>query len=538
MKYYILLPLCTLACMSITNAKGQETVQELSKKANKGFLYDVSDKSDQLTVTYKIPGEKKNADALFESYSFDKNIRFVKTENSSASKESKPDITVDRFYAYVGGSSSFDALSMKVKLNTKRILESWSHEKQAYIATKILSNEMVKPKNDNGRIYRGYAAFITRVDNTTDDLVVLAANDSKDKKKINEYFMLNVGSDLIFKETALELDGAQTLVYCDQLTESKDIAMVFAPDKGNGDASNYTYLRFSQKGKLINKTAFKSPSSNLLIMSVNESNGSVFFCGSSTKSKDSYDEVFSEFASIVSPGFKDANNMADFKYQKKAKEKMDNFHLLKFTSNQLDFATTAPIDGFKAKFKSAGKGASPYKGSRFYVEQFYVTPNQEYLIAGQLTGSTNLGLGNPVKTYEDLVCLHFDGSGNLKTQFGVAKLNDDKKSEIFEMKQEFHLGKDGKSLYWEIKEVKGLQGYDSFLDAFYGNKTLFPVFYPRIAKLDLAGSSVSDFKILGNEKFFLRKDFTSLFNKEENSITYIGHDEDFKKLWLSKYVFE
>jgi hypothetical protein len=218
---------------------------------------------------------------------------------------------------------------------------------------------------------------------------------------------------------------------------------------------------------------------------------------------------------------------------------MNSFHLLKFTGDKLDFASTAPIDVFKSKFIASGKGASVYKGSKFLVERFYVTPNQEYLVAGQLTGSTNMGMGNPMKTYEDLVCLYFDKAGQLKTQFGVGKLNNDKKSEIFDMLQDFYLGKDGKTIYWEIKEVKGVKGHQSFMSAYSGGSpSLYAVYFPRVAKLDLANNTISEVKTLGGEKYYLRKDFLAFMNKEDNSITYIGHDEDFKKLWLAKYVFE
>ncbi|MGY3211743.1 hypothetical protein [Mucilaginibacter sp. HD30] len=538
MKKISLLPLLLL--LTATQIKAQETVKELSKQAYKGYLYDVKNTNNALSITYKIPGEKKNSDALFETYSFDAANKFVKVENTNVAKEEKPDINVTQFFAYVGGSSSFDVLSMKLKLNRKELIKSWSHEKQAYVVSKVLKNEAIKPKNDNGKTYKGYASFVTETQGAQDDLFILAANDNKDKKLGNQYYVLNVNSNLEIKETPVELTGAQTLVYCDQLQGSNDVVMVFAPEKGNGDASSYTYLRYSQKGEFKTKATFKSPSTNLLIMNVNEAMGSIYFCGTSTKSSDAFDEVFSEFASIYNPGSTQGGaNKVDIKWQKNAEEKMDSFHLLKFTGNQLDFASTAAIDAFKSKFVASGKGASVYKGNRFFVENFFITPNQEYLIAGQLTSSVNMGMGNPVKSYEDLVCLYFDKAGQLKTQFGVGKLNNDKKSEIFDMLQDFRLSKDGKSIYWEIQEVKGVKGYQSFLNAYYdGSPSLYAVYFPRIAKIDLAANTIGEFKTLGDEKYYLRKDFKSYFNKAENSVTYLGHDEDFKKLWLAKYVFD
>ena len=538
MRHLSLLSLFIFAL--VFGASAQETVHDLSKKAYKGFLYDVQSENNALSITYKIPGEKKNTDALFETYSFDRNNTFLKVESSSASKEVKPDITSTYYYAYVGGTTSFDVLSMKLKLNRKAVVKTWSHEKQAYVTSKVLTDEVIKPKNDNGK-YKGYASFITPAANDeADDLFVLAGNESKDKKQGTAFFVLNINSDLDIRETPVDLNGSHTLIYCDQLPETKDVVAVFAPDKGAGDPGTYTYFRFSQKGEFKSKTDFKSPSNNLLIMNATEAMGSVFFCGTSTKSDETYAETFSEFASIFNPGYtQDGNNKVDAKWQKNANEKMASFHLLKFTDGKLDFASTTPVDIFKSKFIASGKGATAYKGRKFLIERFYVTGNQEYLVAGQLTGSTNMGMGNPVKTYEDLVCLYFDKAGQLKTQFGVGKVNNDKKSEIFDILQNFYPGKDGKSIYWEIREVKGVKGHQSFLSAYSGGSpSLYAVYFPRVARLDLSSSTISEVKTLGGEKFYLRRDFPSHFNKDENSITYIGHDEDFKKLWLAKYVFE
>jgi len=218
---------------------------------------------------------------------------------------------------------------------------------------------------------------------------------------------------------------------------------------------------------------------------------------------------------------------------------MDNFHLLKISGNQLLFASTTPVTDFKSKFKTAvgDKGATAYKGKKFLIEKFYITANEEYLVAGQLTSSVIMG-GTLVDTYEDIVCFHFEKNGNLKAQYGIGKMNNDKKSEIFDMAQNFYPSADGKSLYWELLEVKGTKGYASFMDAYYGTPTFYPLFFPRIVKIDLNTASLGTVKVLGNEEYFLRKDFTSSFDKNENSVTYIGHDEDWKKLWVGKLMIQ
>jgi hypothetical protein len=538
MKHTLLLLSATL-CLAVNHVNAQETVQYLSKKAEKGFITSTDFTDGGYTITYKIPGDKKKNEVFYEGYKFDSNIKFLKSEAIGEPKQSaadNPDKTVNGFYVSVGGCSSFEILSMKLKFTKYTDLKTWDENKQLYVFKKGITSEVIKPKNGTDKYY-GYAAFNSTVD---ESLFVLAGLDSKANKNGTDFFILGVTPDLEITSKAVDVTGSQSLVYSGQLNNG-DVVLVFAPKKGEPDVSAYTYLKYSDKGTLKNKVQFKSPSPNLLVVDKSEKEGSVFFCATSTKSKESYNEVFEDYAAaIVNPCFKEAANKQDMKWQKKAGQKMESFHLLKFTDSKLDFASTAAVSDFKSKFKTApgDKGAEPYKGSKLTVQQFVVTPSGEYLITGQLNDKVNLGMGNPVKTYEDIVCLHFDKAGQLKAQYGVGKLNNDKKSEIFPATQKLLLTKDGRSFYWVIMEVKGFSGYDGILDAYNGNKTYFPRYFPRIAKLDVQSLTIGAFTVLGNEKYFVNRNFKPIQNAADNSYVFVGSDEDCKKLWLAKYVFQ
>ncbi len=542
--YFFCVALIVFTCCSAKAQQSQESVQPLSKKAIKGFIYGINknDKGD-LNITYKIAGDNK-ADVFFENYAFDKQIKFISSSDANVPKEDREDRVKTIIYATVGGCTSFDILSMKLKLHKRVLQQSWSHEKQKYITTKVVTDENIKAKNDNGKAYKGIASYESSV--AGDETFIIAANDKKEKKQANPFYILKISPDLDITERTIDISGNQSLVYCDQLAND-DVIMVFAPKKGEGDPSAYTYLRYSIKGDLINKVPFKSPSNNMLIINMEEKNDAVYFCATSTKSKEAYSEVFEDYASISNPCFTDAQNDQDLRWENKSNEKMEKFHLLKFKGDQMIFASTASVSDFKSKFKASGKGASAYKGNKFSISKFFVTADEEFLIAGQLTGHAviksgygslgNTPTGSYMKTYLDIICMHFDKNGELKAQYGVERLNDDKKSEIFDIRQNFYLGSDKKTLYWEMLEVKGAKGYSGFMDAMNGNLTYFPHYFPRIAKIDLSGTNVSDFTVLGNQKYYLRKDFTGLFDEKENSITYVGHDEDYKKLWVNKYSF-
>jgi len=531
--------LIATAAIAVNAQEFKETVQLLSKKAEKGYVYNVSkDEGGTSYITYKMKLDKNSEDISYEEYSFDKNLKFLESKDTKEKKEQKVDYERTSYYATVGGSTSFDVLSMKLKLTKVVSLRTWSNENQKFITKKVLSRETIKPRNDGGKTFNGYASYVSSDDNKN-DVFIIARNESKEKNAADNYYVLLFNDKLEITEKIVDLKGAYSLVFCEQLA-TDNIVLVFAPKKGAADISKYVYVQYDMLGNQINRAEFNSPASALLLTAAYEKDGDVYFCGSSTGSKESYEKLFSEYAPIVSPGFTgSANNALDLKWEKGASEKMEQFHLFKFSANTLSFASTTPVAEFKSKFKTApgDKGASAYNGKKFLIEQFTVTASGDYLIAGQLTAKENVG-GTLVTSYGDIVSFHFDKSGSLKAQYGIGKMNMDKKSEIFEMKQNFHLASDGKSIYWELLEVKGTKGYESFMDAYNGAPTFYALYFPRICKIDLSNSSLGAIKVLGGEKYFLKKYFPSVFDKSENSITYIGHDDDWKNLWLGKVVLQ
>ena len=529
-----------LACLSVKAQEFKESVEPLSKKAIKGHLYDISrDESGKSFVTYKMKVDKSSEEVAFEEYSFDKDLKFLGSKDTQEKKEMKSDVEATSFVAYVGGTTSFDVLSMKLKLQKLVVQKQWVHEKQGYKTKKVISRENIKPKNDDGKVYLGYASYESSRPSEP-DLFVLAKAESKDKGQADKFRVVLFSTDLEIKETLLELEGSHSLVFCTQLT-SDDVVAVFAPNVTGPDPSKYVYFKFDIRGKILGRTEFKSPATALLITSAYEKDGSMYFFGTSTKSNECFNRVFNEYAPIYNPGYTEGgNNKLDFKWQKSLEEKMDNFHILKFSDNKLAFASTTPVADFKSKFRPAvgDKGATPYKGRRFFVESFVVTANEDYLIAGQLMGSVSMGTGNKVDSYEDVVCFHFDKTGALKAQYGLGKLNNDKKSEIFDMMQNFYLSPDGKSAYWEVMEVKGIKGYEGFLEAYYGVPSFYPLYYPRLGKIDLTNSTVGAFKTMGDGKYFLKRNFIRQQDATENSVTYFGHDDDFKSLWVGKMLMQ
>jgi hypothetical protein len=520
--------------LKVTNGQeSKETVQALSAKAQKGYLYDVSkDENGNTNITYQMKLDKKSEVISYEKYSFDKDIKFIGASDVQVAKEQHEDRQVSFCYAYIGGTTSFDVLSQKLKLFEDVSLETWNHAKQKYVNKKIISSVAFKPKNDNGKAYVGYAAYY----DVNQNLFAIVKADSKDKGPKN-FLILTVNDKMEIKEMNIDLTGSYSLVYSDKL-DNDNVVMVFAPNKGEADLTKYVYFQFDIAGNQLSKIEFKSPATALLISAVYEKEGAIYFFATSTISVEPFNKVFNEYVPIYNPGSRTSgmagSNQLDVKWRKSCEAKMDNFHLLKFSS-KLDFATTIPVVDFKAKFKTApgDKGASVYKGKKFYIENFYITPSGDYMIAGQLSGTVTMGTGNALTTfnsYEDIVCFNFDKDGNFKAQYGIGKVNNDKASEIFDMVQNFYPSSDGKNLYWEILEVKGDKDWYTGVPS--------PVYFPRIIKIDLTNSTLGAIKELGGDKYYLRPDFTSQYDKTENSVNYIGHDEKWKNLWIGKIVLQ
>ena len=132
----------------------------------------------------------------------------------------------------------------------------------------------------------------------------------------------------------------------------------------------------------------------------------------------------------------------------------------------------------------------------------------------------------------------FDKNGIFKAQYGIGKVNDDKKSMLFRMYQNFYPSLDGKSIYLELMEVKGMKGYDSFSNAYYGYATFSAHYYPRITRIDLDNNSLSPIKVLGNGKYFLNDIYARQFDEKENSILYVGMDKDYENLWVGKMIMQ
>lgn len=519
-------------------AQVKEVSQELSKPAKKGMLDDaILDKDGNIRITYKMKVDKKSDVVNFEDYVFDADLNYKGIQPYNGPKDDKqikPDYNLTTLSAYVGGSNSFNVLSMTLKFEKEVWEKKWNLKKQKYEWGKRLSKETIKMKDADGR-YKGFANYPNDDDGSQ---LVIATYDGKGDN--DQFLCLYATNDLNIKETKVPATGSYSLAFCGQLPNN-NVFVLLAPNKGNPN-TNYVYAEFSNTANLISSFEFAPPSPNTAITDFQYEDGALYLLGGSTKNNDPYNKVFASYAPIDNPGFSTSKNLQMSKYEKEIKSNdFANIHFIKIADNKIQFLSSIPTKSIKDKVKTppSQKKGEAFDGNKFWLEGFKITPQKEFLIAGQLYDTKIVNGGNSIENrYGDNVCLHLTATGELKAQYAVEKVNDDRKSEVFRNRHNFNVSSDGKTIFWEILEVKGSKGYDSWVDAYNGNATFRANYFPRIAKINANDATVSDFTVLANGgKFLMYKYHTFLTSKDGKTTYYLGHDEDYEKLWIAKYQF-
>lgn len=521
---------------SLNAQQYKETVIELSKNAKKGILTDVGfADNDKVFISFDMKVDKKSDELASEDYVFDRNLSFLGIQPSKSKKEIKPNTTLSKLVAFVGGTNSFNVMSMKLNLQQEEWELVWNYKKQKYEYGKRLSKETVKPKNNDSK-YIGYASF----SNENDGSVLVVASYDNDKVTNTQYVVLNVSNDLTLKETVIPIKGNYSLVHCGVL-HSGNIFVLLAPDKGMPDLKKYVISEFKANGNLLYSSEFIAPSSNTLVMDYTEVNGDIVFAGGSDKSNDAFNQVFTDYAPIENPGYTTGANRQMDKYERRAYgERFDNFHIFRLSNGRLVFSGTTPASEFKLKVINppSQKRSTPYEGKAVTIKDFTQASNGDYLIALQMKEKKITKNSYEYRFY-DYICMQFDKFGTLKAQYAAEKFFNDKKNELYSSPQHFIISNDKNVIYWELMEAKVVSFYATFSDAYFGNKSYQGHYFPRIAKINLESKKITEFDGLGeNGKFLVYKNYRSIYDEISKTIFYFGHDEDYEKLWIGKYNFK
>jgi hypothetical protein len=524
----------------------KEGIHEISKKANKGYLYEpkINEAANEMQMTYvtKASGRK----AKFETYKFDLDFNFKGMEESEQPLEKIKGYRADKGEEYTLSSFSVSAnLLGTLVLQRKIVTRKWNWFWGGY-DTKVKMAEKLKPKTDEGDklLYFAHA----EQDETESVLIVCGPRDMKNAPRAySEIHFLRYDKDMNqLGDNILSFDYPQFLVSAsidndEENDRQDDYLFLFAPVTAAGkkaadpDPTNYTFVRVGYDGTVKEKVPFKSKAGifngNMFITT----NDGVMIMGAVGKDNDYFNEKFGDMK---------ANGEA--REALEAEFKAKGFQVVKIKNGKADFVTITSLDDFENKVKTppGQKKAPEYTGKRFKVAEIKMTASGDIFIAGQKFTKSKDG-GRTVKfgnlgsmggggatgpQYEDIIMMHFGNDGNLKAAYGVRREENDKEAKAAPNDQKLITSNDGKSVYWVIMEMKGMKEEKELGESKY--KFLV---YPNVSKVDIANATLTEFVQFGQGKtdYFLNNKYPFL-PIGTGQLVFLGETKSGKTLWFSK----
>ncbi|MBY0476330.1 MAG: hypothetical protein K2Q24_01700 [Chitinophagaceae bacterium] len=546
--FLLLLFACTLQAQQLS----KEATHEISKKANKGYLYEpkVDEAKNEISLTYVTKATGRFA--KFETYKFDMNFTFKSVEESEVPLEK-----IKGFKADKGEEYTVEAVTVEPNLLGTLILKSKTYKRKwnwfwGGYDTKVSFGEKIKPKSDDG----GKFQYIAHSEQPESGNILIFAGDKgtglgNALKMTTEIHILRFDHDLNkVSDQLLKFDHPQTVVAVntddqdDDDDTDNDVLLLFAPMGGKGykksadpNATNYTFVRVGKDGTvkerisiaskagIFNGTMFVTLGADVLIMGA-----------TGDKTDDYYDE---KFAAPV--------NMRDDETEKfKAK----GFQIVKIANGKVAFVNNNTLEDFDKKSQSppSQKKNPEYTGRKFKVADIKVLSNGDILLAGQKYTKPKNG-GHKVKfgnlgsiggeqgggpEYEDIILMHFAGDGILKASYGVRREENDKDAKTSPNNQLIMESADGKSVYWTIMEMKGWRQEKELGESKY--KFLM---YPNVAKIDVVNAKVGNFVQMGQGKtdYFVNNKYPSL-PIGKGQVVFLGESKSGKTLWFAKMPLE
>ena len=522
------------AFLSILGAKAQqlskEATYEISKKANKGYLYEpkVDEANNELSLTYVTKATGKVA--KFETYKFDLNFNFKSMQESEQPLEKIKGYKVDKGEEYTLNSLTVETNFMgTLVLRRKIINRKWNWFWGGY-DSKVKLADKVKPKTDDGEKLFYFAH--TEQDELETVLVVAGAKGPmKDPmRQYKEIHVLRFDKEMNrISDQEIKFDFPQTIVGIstadndEDANAEDDVLILFAPYGGKGtksfadpDPKNYTFVRIGYDGKVKERIAFKSNAGifngNMFVQNGNE----VLILGATGSDDDYFNEKFSAPQPVS-----DGRDLQNDEFKAKG------FQIVKIANGKAEFVTNNTLDDFEAKAKSPAsqKKKPEYTGKKFRVSDLKLAPNGDLFLTGQKFTKNKSGI-----KFEDIIMMHFSGNGNLKAAYGVRREENDKEASMSPNNQMLVFSNDGTKLYWMIMEMAGLKTEKELGESKY--KFLV---YPSVAKIDIANASIGEFVQFGQGKtdYYVNNKYP-LLPIGKGNIVFLGENKSGKTLWFAK----
>lgn len=532
---YIILPLLLIAfvaCLPVGTAQGQtvdiEKTFDVSKEAQKGYIYMIeNDESIQkLRVVYRVKAKRDQVKLL--GYTFDYNFNMVDQEEATFKADEKLPEKY-RPKKYRGENYEVEGLYVEPNMMGTLVLKrkvtkyNWNWFSAKYNVWTSVEGKLKAKTDDDKKLF--YHAHIEENSDGT-AMILVGEKGSPKEGPLNHLMNFHIVKyDINLTKLAdipLNFETPQSLVsYWSFWNEDKqsDFVAVFAPTKiknyvggkkfWNEDPTEYTYVRVSYDGKLIDRITFKSPNSLWRIDEfIKAKDNSVYFYGPTNDAKDDY------FVSRADVG--------------SDKTKWPRFQLAKVSNGKMEFTTSTSMEDFKSKLKAQpdGKKGDPYNGRRVTFTEAMLSPTNELILGGQNYGLSRNAKGQiDGREYEDLVMFHFDAKGNLVSEYTMNKKKASNEPDF----QFFEFSSDGKSLYWSFfdnVDTKTVRELDVTLEK--------PLPIPKMAKINLASGTFDKYSEYGKGENFVH--YGGILNylkfTNTNQVNYLGENKKGSALWF------
>ncbi|MES2567518.1 MAG: hypothetical protein V4565_11660 [Bacteroidota bacterium] len=482
-----------------------EKTYEISKGARKGNLKGVvvNQEKETFDMVYMYNTGKRGTIGQ-EIYSYDKDLNLVDTRKEETPVEK---IKYEFYSGWKGETYTTNFLSASYAFNgiqpglvfRKKQINAWYNDCLDHYEQQIKVLESVKPKTDEGNKY-GYTAGIE----LKRDSCVLVLACRPEKKTLNAYRFFDVlkcdNNVNITVTESIELPYANQAIFSQQLEDDetdiisnedqpRDWIIVFAPmETGKyfiqyqDKPTNFTYLRITAKGKLVEKVNFSSPSNGWRITGAYEKDGSVFLYGPSITKKP--EEKF--FGEVVKgsnvpttttsaedkkamaeaargssiPGMGMVNTFNGASEYGSDQEQLDvaldllkytNYQVAKISNSKLDFVSSPNIEAFEEKqMKPEGqKKFVKFDGKKFIITGISFTKSGDIFINGQ-----DFTLKEDRNVYGGIYMFRFDKAGTFLNNYGIYIDRDDKDARYIPTRVQLYDSGDEKSLYFFLKSAQ------------------------------------------------------------------------------------
>lgn len=528
---YLILPLLLIAFVAKSQTIDVEKTFNVSKDAQKGFIHMIEndEAKQQLNVIYRVRAKRNQA--KFISYIFDYGFNLVNQSEEIIDME-KELPSKYRPKRYKGENYEKEGLYVEPNMMGTLVLKrkvthfNWNWFNGRYNVTTTVEGKLKAKTDDDKKLFYHY-----HVENADDGTAMILAGEKGTPKQgplnhVMNYHFIKYDINLTkLADVTVNFETPQALAatwsFLDDNDNQSDMIAVFATTKipryvGGGklwgqDPTEYTYVRVSYDGKLVDRITFKSPNSLWRIDELMKSpENAVYIYGPSNDEQKDYYVSRAEVGSD--------------------KTKWPQFQLAKISNGKMEFITATTMDDFKSRLKPQpdGKKGEPYNGRRVVFSEAVVSPVGDLILAGQNYGLARNGKGQIVgREYEDLVMFHFDSKGKLISEYTMNK----KKAALAPDSQFFEFGSDGKTLYWSFfdnVDSKIVKELDFTIDK--------PLGVPKLAKINLTSGAFEKYTEYGNGDNFVH--YGGVLNylrfTNTNQVNYLGENKKGSALWFAR----